>query len=304
MAFYPIISKYDINFEDLILNLPKTYSTEKEAIDFKVGKNIIIKRKYTSYGINYKYDRVGPEQFCLMTQFLKIATPLIEVKGQVHFCVDINENTKLKALIFGVFEYLKTEILKIKPNLSPSNIVLPITQKITISNTDNKTGQHTYVDKEYLNITLTQFNKKVTTPIHYHRTKKQGGNVVTIVNKPTTEIFTELKKEMELFKYSSYGKPRVPKLEEGKKIVKEKENVEDDKPKPVMYYEGKFTLFFTIEHLESNVGDDEKHEYCKINIFAKEAETKYNLSKVKSALDVDVSILNRVNTKQPDILII
>jgi len=189
MAFYPIISRYDINFEELTLGTPKTYTTKKEAIDFKEGKDITITRNYASYGVNYKYDRVGAEQFCLMTQFLKIATPLVNVKNHYYFCVDINENIKLKALITNVLDSLKIMILKEKPNLLPADIVLPITNKQMFGNPA----------REYLDITLIQFDKKIITPIHYHRTKKQGGQVITIKNKSTDEIFNELKKEMSLF---------------------------------------------------------------------------------------------------------
>lgn len=290
MSLYPIISKYYIDYDMLTLTDPKNYSTEKPTIEYKTGQNIVIKRNYFSYGVNYKYDRLGFNEFCLMTQFLKIVAVPTQVKNQIHFSVDITNNPKLKGLIFAVFEKIKSAILQLKPNLLPANIVLPVLYKnMTVDGSNN-------MDNVYLHITLRQFNKKITTPIHYHRTKKQGGGVSTIVNTPLTEFYTELKEEMGLFKFRSYGK----------KIVTNHAILNQEIPNqatPQMYYEGKFTLCFAVEYLESKIEND-VHEYCKINVFAKEVETKYNLSYVKSVLDVDVSTLNSVNIKQPDTLVI
>lgn len=288
MSIYPIISKYDINCDNLILTTSKTHSVTKQDMNFKTGKIVMVTKNYSSYKINYKYDRIGVDQFCLMTEFLKIAIIPHTIRGQMCFCVDISKNQKLKNLITSIFEALKTQILKIKPNLSPNDIAFPLTnKKVFVDEIE--------YDKEYVNISLAQFNKKIITPIHYHRTKKQGGEVVTIVNKPVDCILEELTKEMELFKYSSYGKDK-------RKTENSQKN--DNPPLLQMYYEGKFTLFFTIEHIELCETDIEskKREYCNVYIFAKEAETKYNVSRVKSVLDVDVTALNRINTKQPDIL--
>ncbi len=90
---------------------------------------------------------------------------------------------------------------------------------------------------------------------------------------------------MTLFKYSRYGK------EKDNSTIKE------------LYYEGKFTLMFSVEYAEFDIvnadGASEKKLRCKIKMFAKEAETKYNVSKVKSVLDVDVTNLSKNITKQP-----
>lgn len=330
MSLYPILSKYDIDLESITLGTPKKYSTEKEAVGLETGKKIKIKRNYSKYAVNYKYDRIGIEKLYFMTQFLKISS---WNKNKLVFSVDITNNFKLKKFITTSLDYLKTIICLEKPNLSPSDIKTPFFTKTNdIGNDidngngngngnnndiDNGNGNDNDIDngigngignsnvdetetaeivtntEEYIQISLMNFNKKVTTPIHYHRTKKQGGNIITIVNHNINVFDDEMVKEMNSFKYNSYAKP-----------FKLNKNSENNKLPP-MYYEGKFILTFSVDYLESIVEfDDKKHEYCTINIVAKEIETKYNVSHVKSILDVDTTTLNRVVTKQSDILTI
>lgn len=291
MSFYPIISRYDIDDDLISLSNTKSYNTEKKAVNFKTGEEVIIKRFHTQNNINYKYDRVGVDSLCVMTQFLKIATVPVQKKGQIYFCVDISTNTKLKALFIKIFNILKNVAFKEHPTLTLDNVKLPLTH---VYDPDTKS------EKEYVNITLQQFDKKITTPIHYHRTKKQGNGLITISHKQDEDFIKELTKEMTLFKYpTTYGKKReLKKVEDTNNEINE-ENKQHTPTMPVLHYEGKFTLCFNVEYLETKIGENEKHEYCKINIYAKEVETKYNVSHVKSVLDIDVTNLNKQNTKQP-----
>lgn len=283
-SLYPIISKYDIDLKSVSLTEPNTYVKDHTGM----------KSSYFTHNLNYNYDRIGVDKLCVMTQFLKIAlkphfigSPMNNT-GKIHFSVDINGNVKLKALLMEIFEATKAHIMARYPNVV--NVDYPIVTK---------------GDKEYFNISLMQFDKKVTTPIHYHRTKKQGGNVITIVNRPIGDISKELEKEMNLFKSFGYGKKKKPyediddiENKEGDKSVDTKKIV----PKE-LYYEGKFTLMFSVEYAEFDLKVEnqilEKKIRCKIKMFAKEMETKYNVSRVQSVLDIDVTNLNKVNMKQP-----
>lgn len=276
MAFYSIVSNYDITGDDITLDIPKTYSTEKTAIDFKTGKKIPIQREHLRANVNYKYDRIGLGQLCVMTEFLKIPIPpFISNNKHLNFCVDFGKNNKFINLINDIFDKLKTEILKAIPNLNPNQIFLPLQKKINYIN--GNVEEHSY-----LKLKLVNFNNNVTTPVHYHRTKKQGGNIITIKNKNPNEFLKNLTDEMGLFKNRKYGKLKI--------------NNDAD-----YHYEGKFTIFFTIECIKFN---NTNNMNCCIRAYVKECETKYNVSNVKSVLDSDVSILSRVNTKQPNSLII
>jgi hypothetical protein len=219
---------------------------------------------------------------CVTTPFIKITNFLPKVKdngrGKLHFFVAVEENSRFSLMLSGIFGHIKTEILKKYPEISPDEVVFPITAN----------------DKAYV-IELSQFDKKNTTSIHYHRSKKQGGQVVTISGKLLLDTQNEIYNEMSLFKNFSYGKPYVK--------IKEQEEIKEQEQQKVLniYYEGKFTLTIGIEYAQFDFFHDgavyENKRRCKILLYAKECEIKFNVSKVKSVLDVDITHLNKENTK-------
>ena len=289
MSLYPIISKYDINWDLIEIGDPKIKSSTTKQITNNSKGHILIERihNYYYYSINYKYDRLGINQFCLMTPFLKIVRCPIYNKSHFELYVDVCKNLKLKELITNMLEKLKSKILKLNPKILPNNISFPIKE---------------LANKQYIILNLQDFDNKVTTPIHYHQTKKQGGNIITIVNETKQEFINKLSKEATMFKYKSYGKSKNDYIIKNNNIKKNDDDKKNDFPE--MYYEGKFTLFFSVTYSEQLNSNPDIPIHCKIKIFAKEAEIKLNLTYAKSVLDVDVHDINKINTTQPNILAI
>lgn len=281
MSFYPIISNLDVRTNLLSFSDKKTFMIKHKDDN---GMDC----RYLLHNINYIYDRIGNDKLCVTTPFIKITKFLSKVKdngrGKLHFFVAVEENSRFSLMLIGILEYIKTEILKKYPEISPDEVVFPMTEN----------------GESYL-IELSQFDKKNTTPIHYHRSKKQGGQVVTISGKLLLDTRNEIYSEMSLFKKSSYGKPYI-------KPQKEHEEIKDQEPQKVLniYYEGKFTLTIGIEYAQFDFLHDgvifEHKRRCKILLYAKECETKFNVSKVKSVLDVDITHLNKENTKVPAVI--
>lgn len=282
MALYPIISNYDkFDLNKIELGEPKI--NLKESI---ILPNEKYKETYYNYSINYKYDRLGINQFCITTPFLKITENIKSYGETLQLNVDIGKDLKFKNLIINIIENIKIQMMKNHPNILLNDIHVPI----------YTTEEYNTNNKQNISINLQHYKKKIITPIHYHQTKKQGGDIVSIINKSdqfTDNFLEKIKEHMTMFRSKKYGKSNgvVQKIDEK---TNQKINL------PEMYYEGKFILFFTMTCCEEKSDDKNLTTYCKIHIFAKECEIKMNLSNVKSILDFDMYDVSKINTKQPN----
>lgn len=275
MSIYPIISKYDdINFDKIKLSKPKTYTITPTISPIIEPTHYL--KIYSTYDLLFEYDRIGIDKFCIITQFLKISGPPKINKNGIYFCIDMENNTQLHTLLTELLNITTNLLLNENPNLSISDINLPI-----------KNFNHFGTIKNYVVINLLEYNKKITTPIHYHRTKKQGGGVMAMTNIKKDNFINNILEEMTLFKNDTYG-------------IK---NTKNDKI-PLMYYNGKFTLCVSAKICENINPKTNKTEnqYCNIIIYSKEIETKYNVSHVISVLDNDITHLNKQVTDQSYIL--
>lgn len=309
MSFYPVISNCEVDLEKLSLSQPKYSNTEKSKyLKYNDDKPTTTKNEIISYFVNYNYNRVGLDKLNLITQFFKISNQISNYKNNYVFLIDIESNQKFKTLIDEILEFIKTEILKLHPNLNSNNILLPFT-----------TGQK-------LKISLTQFNNKITTPIHYHRTKKQGGNILTLVNIHKNEFVSQINEQMTLFQSKKYGTQTIFSTKTNTKTDTKTDidaiaNNYDTTNKPIsddttnepipddvkmipIYYEGKFSIYFKVDFFNLDINTKYQKIYCKVNIVAREIETKYNLTKTKSILNDDITKLEKMNVSNIDKLII
>ena len=293
-TYYPIISNYNYNNNKISIELSNIFSKSY------INDSIEIKRKYITYDIIYDYDKIGKKNLCALTHFIKLLKPhnvYQNGKYQLSFDIDIMhdehmdiDNINLKNFIIDVITKIKDEIIKLHPNITPNNINLPYHSYYCAKNDNDKNDNDNNDDnkekeKRLLSIGTIAFRNKiknnfmVNTPIYFHKSKNKGGGVVIINNENNQTIKQKIITEMPLFKNRNYG------------ITTEGTNdIHKDIHKDI-HYEGKFTLLFNVNIVESeSIGD--KQIYCDIKVFAKEIEIKHNVSYINSVLEKELTYIN------------
>lgn len=235
---YPIITN---NFESNLISFDS-----KEFIS-KNGTKII------THNIKYEYDNKEINKLCILTSFVKI-TKLFTHNFKPSFQIKICDNEQENMIINIVSKI--SDMMMAKYNIKHK--IYPIC-----------------TNNEFICIFET-YGKNITCPIFYHRSKKQGEQIIKINNTNILEQINEIKKEMILFKYQNYNKHH--------KNILDKD----------IHYQGRFGLNFIVKIIKLNKEDNE-HDYyhCKIYIVIKECEIKHNVSNVKSLFDKDIIIKNK-----------
>lgn len=287
MSFYPVIKTKNVNFNKITLSEPQKFITEHPNM----------KCSFESYDINYEYDRIGCDKLHIVTDFLNLERPqhygysdMVEkTDGKISFVLSNNDNFE---------NFLQSLVTEIESKITQSH-----KENYVLKNSVNKNNKPL--------VLLNQFNGKITTQIYHHKSKKDGGNIVTISNVPIHKFIDDLYKEMKLFKSKSYGKEITPLENNSKEQIinnEEKLNETEKKPKIKLLYSGKFIInikcqFIKYENINKGKVVNTEHK-LKIFLYVKECETKFSSSKVKSVLDIDTTTLITRNTKQPTTLIL
>ena len=301
IPLYPIVTYYNIKNDSIMLNLINSNSKIKENMTYK----------YYNYNVNYQFPHEINKQLSLLSHFVDIIdqpTFATNNAGSIGFHIDINSITSMdfsfKNIILEIFDKISKHILKEHPNLTAEKITYPYITDINMN--------------KNLKVEMASFNEIINCPIHFHRSKAKGGEVITIKEKTQTDMMIEIKREMPMFKISSYSNifsnKKEPELDD--KIIAP--NVTPERKK--IYYEGKFILSFSVtvisgenikkhfkpeankniknkkdEIIEDSDDDDNQDKddfiWAKVIVSTKEIEIKYNTTYVKSVLDKSIETI-------------
>lgn len=203
--------------------------------------------------LDYKYDTIGDKPLCITTHYTKIQG-LNKDNIQICLCDNENDNAFKKSLI-SITNFITEHIKKNNPD-TQFKFELPITNM----NMNDKT----YVKYQF--DTIKNYGTGIQTciaPVHIHKTK--NGGVVTINNKITDDMFTEIKMNCK----------NIP-LYNGIK------NNNND-----IFYEVKTTFGFKIVSFlrPESAQNSTKIEFVDIKLVAKEIEIKYNKTYAISELN-------------------
>jgi hypothetical protein len=250
---YPIISSFRKDECDV-----NKISLEHKNSNYDEKQNF-----YAKYNVTYDYDKIGTNQLCLLTQFLKICKSP-EFYGpnakKISFTFAINN---LKKVLMDILEKVTKELQLLYPTLLKNNVIL--------SN---------FIDSEnILKVELNNFtnkkNKEIKsiTPIYFHKSKSKGGNTIVIKNDNLLLTIKKIYSEMVLFKNKNYGSIKIDKMHKD------------------IHYDGKLILNFNVSVIENK-------ETCEIRgyvkVIAKEMEIRHNVSNIKSVLDEDLRYITEI----------
>jgi hypothetical protein len=252
---YPLISDYTYNINKISLEESYLFSVANSESD---DKNV---KRFIRYNSIYNYDGIGDKQLCILTHFIKLYK-IEEKKNNVIVHIDISDvntnNITFKNIINDIMNKIRDNIIKEYPAIQinlpyfASNSGETLLPLLLISRKKQK-------DDSF---------KTIDTPIYIHRSKKKGGDIITIENEHINNILTNIAKECSGIKTPSKGE---------------------------IFYEAKASLIFC-----ANVSINNNVQVCDIKIYAKEMEIKYNVSYVKSVLNKDLTIVTQSKNKNID----
>lgn len=294
MSFYPIVKFNEVDLNKIILSDAKTgeynYTKKRENDD---NLTTLIKCSFESYEVDYEYDRIGTNKFFLLTNFLWLEKP-----SCFKLCHDINNASNIDDNNYDI----KNIVFLLSPN---EKLNMFLNNLLNHLETKLKQKHHVQIIKQLpidknnrIKILLNKFNNNITTMIYHHKSKKNGGDVIKLLNIPINNFMSELKKELTFFKSKSYGQ-----------IVDSNNNPSDDPNNPNKFkisYSGKFVLDIRCiitkeEHYSANKIIDTKYK-LKLVLHAKEIETKFTSGKVTSVLDNGTT--NLITEKKPSFTLV
>lgn len=292
---YPLITNYNYDINNILLSVKTKFekklennpTTELNKVkwDSSVDKKSFI--KYTTYELNYDYDRLGKKPLSLLTHYIKLEKPYIIMNNakfnnfnfELNTCHITIDNVNFNNFITDTFDKMISDLVKLHPNLIPEYIKLPYSTK----NNEKILCVKCMTTKQKYYGVESDIDIKILTPIHFHKSK--GNGIITINNESIHNISTRIMNEMPIFKHKLYGKEICDSNNE-----KQLKNI---------YYEGKFVLLFSanVKEITTENNDELKKSsiYCYINVFAKEIEIKHNVSYVKSVFSKDIVYIDSKN---------
>ena len=216
--------------------------------------------KHIGYDGFYEYNKIGSKKLCILTHFTKVHKLDIK-KNELILTIDISDanehNLTLKNLLVDITNKIGNEITKQYPTVNISYPYKPAESLVEISMISLKKQK-------------TDLQKLINTPIHIHRSKKNGGNVVMFENYACNDMLVKIKKEF----------PKIIQVPTGE-----------------IFFTARSSLIFC-----AKIGEYENTKTCSIKIYAKEMELKYNASYVTSIFNKDLTVITHTPNKQVDSL--
>lgn len=209
------------------------------------------------YVITYKYPDENCKKLALKTNHLKLLHGFqIEKKGKIIVQFELSNNgiddINFKNMINDMIDNIVSKLLAENPKLDKTKIKIPIY---------NNTITVTLSEGSLINI--------------YKSKASGGGSVNIIVNKDTTKIFNEIKKQ---FPMIANKKPPIY-------------NIKKDDSSIDVFYVGQMILSL---NCYSYVLKKNNVEYngAKIELVCRQLELKYNVSNIDSELNKKIILLN------------
>jgi len=273
-TLYPLINNYDCDISKISLNETYCFTNTKK---YTIKKHIV---DYNSESDDEKYNP-GTINMSADSTNMNIAVYNTVEEKNIGYDAYYEYNkigTKKLCILTGFMKIrmvsstnFSVDISDINENnLALKNLVDSVVNKIGNEITKIHPGinvKYPYKDSLiYVSLMTKNNNKIVTTTAHIHKTKKNGGGTITIENNTQGDFCNKIKQEF----------PGIV------SATNKNNNI---------FFVARMSLVFSATV-------NTKRKFCKIKIFAKELEIKYNVSHVASIFNRDITVVTYNENKQ------